>query len=150
MENFKYINDELAVMLDQPAPEQLRQAAGEGFKSLINLRAPEEAGALGDERQQAEAAGLRYVNVAVKPDALSDELADQVLGYIEQVPKPVLVHCKTGLRSGAMALMYVATREKLSAAEAIEKGRRLGLTLDAMPRMKEFFEQYVSTHSQAD
>jgi uncharacterized protein (TIGR01244 family) len=149
IENLKPIDDELGVLLQQPTPEQLHQAAREGFKSVINLRAPDEEGALSDEGQQAEAAGLGYVNIPVKPEALSDELADQVLRHIAQAPKPVLVHCKTGLRSGALALMYAAVQEGWSAAEAMERGRRLGLSLDAMPRMKQFFEQYVSTHSKA-
>lgn len=149
MENVKRIDGQLSVMLAQPTAGQLRQAAQEGFKSVINLRSPDEEGALSDERQQAEAAGLSYINIPVKPEALSDDLADQVLQRIDQAPKPTLVHCKTGLRSAALALMYTATQTGLSAAEAMEKGRQLGFNCDAMPRMKQFFEHYVSTRSKA-
>ena len=45
----------------QPTPEALKQLADEGYKSVINLRSLDETGALNDEHQQAEAAGLKYV-----------------------------------------------------------------------------------------
>ena len=47
----------------QPTPEELKQAAQEGFKSVLNLRSPDEPGFLSDEQQQAQAAGLQYANI---------------------------------------------------------------------------------------
>ena len=39
------------------------------------------------------------------------------------MPKPLLAHCKSGLRSGAFSLVYLATKEGMSAEEAMEKGK---------------------------
>ena len=149
MENIKRINDQLAVAMGQVTPEELQQAAQAGFKSVLNLRSPEEESFVSDEQQQAEKTGLKYVNVPVKPDGMSDELADQVLQEIDQLPKPVLIHCKSGMRSGAMTLMYVDTQQGMTADEAMQKGKQMGFDCDSSPQMKQFFEHYISGHSKA-
>ena len=149
MENIKRINDQLAVAMGQVTPEELQQAAQAGFKSVLNLRSPEEESFVSDEQQQAEKTGLKYINVPVKPDGMSDELADQVLQEIDQLPKPVLIHCKSGMRSGAMTLMYVATQQGMTADEAMQKGKQMGFDCDSSPQMKQFFEHYISGHSKA-
>lgn len=150
MNDIKSINDDIAVAMGQPTPDDLQQAAQEGYKSVLNLRSPQEEGALSDEQQQAEAAGLQYVNLPVRPDALSQEQTDQIMNQIDQLPKPLLTHCKSGLRSGAMALMYVATREGLSAEAAMEKGKQMGFDCESSPQMKQFFQQYVSERTNAN
>jgi uncharacterized protein (TIGR01244 family) len=146
MENAKQIDDELSVAMGQPTVEQLQQAAKEGFKSVLNLRSPQEEGFVSDEQQQAEAAGLKYVNLPVKPDGMNDELTDRVLEEIDRLPKPALIHCKSGMRSGAMTLMYVATDRGMTAAQALGMGKQNGFDYDSNPQMKQFFEHYVSTH----
>ncbi len=149
MENVKRINDQLAVAMGQVTPEDLQQAAQEGFKSVLNLRSPEEEGFMNDEQQQTEKAGLQYVNIPVKPNDMSDELADQVLQGIDQLPKPALIHCKSGMRSGAMSLMYVAIQQGMTADEAMAIGKQNGFDCDSSPQMKQFFEHYVSEHTTA-
>lgn len=147
MESAKKINDELTVATGQVTPEQLQQAATEGFKSVMNLRSPDEEGFTSDEQQQAQAVGLRYVNIPVKAETISDELTDQVLQQIEQLPKPALIHCKSGIRSGAMALMNVATNQGMTIEQALEKAKQVGFDYDANPQIKQFFEHYISKHS---
>jgi uncharacterized protein (TIGR01244 family) len=148
MENVKKINDELTVA-GQVTPEQLQQAAQEGFKSVLNLRSPDENGFLNDEQQLAEAAGLEYVNIPVKVNEINDELTTEVLGQIDELPKPTLIHCGVSMRAGAMALMNVATRQGMTPEQAFEKAHEIGFDCSAYPQMKEFFEQYVSKHSKA-
>ena len=63
MENVKKINNNLAVATEQLSAEQLQQAAKEGYKSILNLRSPQEEGFLADEQEQAETAGLNYPNL---------------------------------------------------------------------------------------
>jgi uncharacterized protein (TIGR01244 family) len=146
MENTKQIDDELSVAMGQPTVEQLQQAATEGFKSVLNLRSPQEEGFVSDEQQQAEAVGLKYVNLPVKPDGMNDELTNRVLQEIERLPKPALIHCKSGMRSGLMTLMSVATDRGMTASEALAMGKQNGFDYDSNPQMKQFFEHYVSTH----
>ncbi|NEQ18678.1 MAG: hypothetical protein F6K28_00720 [Microcoleus sp. SIO2G3] len=67
------VSDELYTA-GQPTPGDLQQAAQEGFKSVVNLRSPNEADFLSDEQQQAEAAGLNYVNVPLNSKKADHEL----------------------------------------------------------------------------
>jgi uncharacterized protein (TIGR01244 family) len=132
----------------QVSPEELKQAAREGFKSVLNLRAAEEEGYLPDERQQAEAAGLRYASIPVKKEEISDALTTQVLAQMDELPKPILVHCASGMRAGAMAFMHMATREGLSAQEALSRAQEAGFDCNSEPQLKQFFQHYVESHSQ--
>ncbi|PSM45503.1 phosphatase [Chroococcidiopsis sp. CCALA 051] len=149
MENVKQINDELSVA-GQVTPEQLQQAAGEGFKSVLNLRSPEEQGFLQDEQQQAEAAGLQYANIPVKPNEMTDELTTQVLEQIDKLPKPALIHCASSMRAGVMAFMNVATRQGMTPEQVFEKAGEVGFDCNANPQMKQFLEHYVATHQQQE
>jgi uncharacterized protein (TIGR01244 family) len=143
----KRINDQITVA-GQIAPEQLKQAAQEGFKSVLNLRASSEEGFMPDEEKQAEAAGLTYVNIPVKKEEISDELTTRVLKQIDELPKPVLVHCASGMRAGAMACMHMATREGMTAEEGMAEAQKIGFDCNSEPQLKEFFESYVDAHSQ--
>ncbi|MGG6294159.1 beta-lactamase hydrolase domain-containing protein [Leptolyngbya sp. AN02str] len=149
MEGTQPITEQMTVAMGQPTTEQLQQGAHQGIQSVLNLRSPQEDGFWHGEPAQAQATGLEYANIPVSPDRITEELADQVLQSIDQLPKPVLIHCKSGLRSGAIALMHVATRQGLSAEQAMEMGQQHGFNCDASPRMKQFFQHYIKQHHQA-
>ncbi|WP_026734599.1 beta-lactamase hydrolase domain-containing protein [Fischerella sp. PCC 9605] len=149
MENVKRINDELTVS-GQVTPEQLQQVANEGFKSVMNLRSPDEKGFLADEEQQAKALGLHYVNIPVKVDTLTEEQTTEILKEIDELPKPALIHCGTAMRAGAMSLMNVATRQGMTPEQAFQKAGEIGFDCSSNPKMKEFFAQYVFQHSSAN
>ena len=85
----KKINDNITVT-GQITPEMLKQAANEGFKSILNLRASGEEGFMSDEGKQAEAAGLTYLNIPVKKEEISDELTSQVLKEIDGLPNKIV------------------------------------------------------------
>ncbi|BDI20780.1 hypothetical protein ANSO36C_65820 (plasmid) [Nostoc cf. commune SO-36] len=149
MENVKKINNELTVA-GQVTSEQLQQAVNEGYKSVLNLRSPDEQGFISNEQQQAQALGLHYVNIPVKPNEISDELTTEVLEQIDQLPKPALIHCASTMRAGLMAFMNVATRQGMTPEQVFEKAAAAGFDCSANPQMKQFLEHYVSTHSQAN
>ncbi len=135
----KKISDKLAAA-GQPTAADLQQAAAAGFKSVVNLRPPEEAGTLADEQQQAEAAGLQYVNVPLSPVEAGEGQTDQVLAAIEGLPTPILFHCGVGGRASALALITLATQQDLNHEQALAKARELGLNLE-QPHLKQFLDQ---------
>jgi uncharacterized protein (TIGR01244 family) len=149
MENVKKINDELTVA-GQVTPEQLQQAASQGYKSVLNLRSPDEQGFMSDEQQQAQVLGLHYINIPVKPNEISDELTTEVLQQIDQLPKPALIHCGSAMRAGLMAFINVATRQGMTPEQVFEKAAAAGFDCNTNPQMKQFLEHYISTHSQAN
>lgn len=149
MDNVKKINDELTVA-GQVTPEQLQQAVDEGYKSVLNLRSPDEQSFLKDEQQQAQALGLHYINTPVKPNEISDELTTEVLRQIDELPKPALIHCASAMRAGLMAFMNVATRQGMTPGQVFEKAAASGFDCSANPQMKQFLEHYISTYSQGN
>ena len=126
MEVIRKINDELAIA-GQILPEQFKQLADQGFKSVLNLRSPDEKGFSSNEQQQAEAFGLYYANVPAQIESIDDESAMSVLQYIKELPKPGLVHCKNGALAAAMVLMHIAIRQGATMNQAIERVEQLGL-----------------------
>ena len=136
----KRVSDELSIA-GQVTSEQLQQAAADGFKSVLNLRSPDEAGALSDEQQQAEAAGLAYSNVPLSNSDLSNGQVSKALAALESLPKPVLIHCGAGARAGAIALIAQAGQEDLSPETVIEQAEHLGLSPD-QPHLKQFIEMH--------
>jgi uncharacterized protein (TIGR01244 family) len=149
MENVKKINDELTVA-GQVTEQQLQQAVNEGYKSVLNLRSPEEQGFESDEQQKAQVLGLHYVNIPVKLTEIDDELTKEVIKQIDELPKPALIHCASGMRAGLMAFIYVATRQGMTPEQIFEQAAAAGFDCSANPQMKQFLEHYVSTYSRAN
>ncbi|MEO1070102.1 MAG: protein tyrosine phosphatase family protein [Cyanobacteria bacterium J06638_6] len=151
MDFARTINPDLAVANCQLSPAQIQQAAEAGYKSVLNLRSPQEEGTLADEQAQVEAAGLSYVNLPVKPNGITPDLTDQVLQALDDLPKPMLAHCRTGVRAGAMALIYLATRSGMDAATALTTSQENGFDWDAHPQIKQVIikqviGQYIDNH----
>lgn len=138
MSDAKKISDEFSAG-GQPTSEDLKQLADQGFKSVVNLRSLDETGALVDEQQQAEAAGLQYVNVPVKSTEANGELTAKVLAEVEQLPTPVYFHCGVGGRASAAALIAFATQQKLSREAVLAKAKELGVNPE-QPQLKQFLE----------
>ena len=139
------LNDAITVT-GQLTEEQLKQAVQEGFRSVLNLCAPEEESVLPGEKEKAEGVGLVYVNIPVRKAAISDDLTTRVLSEIDRLPKPVLLHCASGMRASAMGFMHGATRQGLSAEKAMEQAHALGFDCSSEPQIKQFFEHYVDSH----
>ncbi|MEH1857391.1 MAG: sulfur transferase domain-containing protein [Nostoc sp.] len=143
MSNTKKVSDDLSAA-GQPTSEELKQAAQEGFKSVLNLRSPDEAGFLSDEQQQAQAAGLQYANVPLKPSEPNQEQTELAIQEIEKLPKPILIHCAAGARAGGIALIANAISESLTYEEISQKAQELGLNLE-QPHLKQFLlEKYIA------
>ncbi len=126
MDTIRKINDELTIA-GQVTPEQLQQIATEGFKSVINLRSREEQGFLNNEQQQAEALGLRYINIPVRFEAINTEVATKVLKQIDEFPKPALIHCDSAIRAAGLVLMHIAIRQGKTLTQALKQAEQLGL-----------------------
>ncbi|MEH1769663.1 protein tyrosine phosphatase family protein [Nostoc sp.] len=147
MSNTKKVSDDLSAA-GQLTSEDLKQAAQEGFKSVLNLRSPDEAGFLSDEQQQAEAAGLQYANVPLKPSEPNQEQTELAIQEIENLPKPILIHCAAGARAGGIALIANAISEGLTYEEISQKAQELGLNLE-QPHLKQFLlEKYIAKQAE--
>ncbi|MEJ6484921.1 sulfur transferase domain-containing protein [Nostoc punctiforme UO1] len=147
MSNTKKVSEDLSAA-GQPTPEELKQAAQEGFKSVLNLRSPDEPGFLSDEQQQAQTAGLQYANIPLKPSEANQELTEAAIQEIENLPKPILIHCAAGARAGGIALISNAISEGLTYEEISQKAQELGFNLE-QPHLKQFLlEKYIAKQAE--
>lgn len=150
MNNAVEITEELTV-IGQVRLEQLQQAVQEEFRSILNLRSPDELGFWKDEQQLAETLGLHYINIPLKLEILDEAIVTKILQTIEQLPKPVIVHCAAGIRSMAISLLSIAIQQGLTPEETLAKARSLGFHyVDChlvSPELKQRFVNYIGKYS---
>ncbi|MEI6445889.1 MAG: sulfur transferase domain-containing protein [Nostocales cyanobacterium ELA583] len=146
MSDLKKVNDDLSIA-GQISAEELRKIAIEGFKSVLNLRDPDENGFFHDEKQQAEIVGLEYVNIALNSQEPNKELTTQTILEIYNLPKPILIHCAGGARAGGIALITDAIQAGLTYEEISQKATELGINLE-QPHLKQFLlEKFAARQS---
>jgi protein tyrosine/serine phosphatase len=95
----------------QPTAAQIADYARKyGIKSVLNLRG-ENSSATWYKEEVAEAAklGLKHVDFRMSARrGLTTERARELIALLHDLPKPILVHCKSGSdRSGLVSAIYV-------------------------------------------
>lgn len=129
MNTFREITDELAIA-GQPTFDELQQLAEAGYRSMVNLRSPDEIGFVDDEQQKTEFLGLRYVNIPIQIKTFSLDDVSQVIQQLMQLPKPILIHCDNGIRASTIVLVHLAIKQGTRAEDAFQKVANLGLLSD--------------------
>lgn len=110
----------------QPSAAALENAAQAGFKTVIDLRGVAEERGF-DERATVERLGMRYVNLPIEgAAAVTYENAAALDRLLAELPKPILLHCSTANRAGAM-LALRAKHNGADNAAALELGVAAGL-----------------------
>lgn len=101
------------------------EAKALGFKTIVDLRGPDEGTAA--ERAAAKAAGIAYIGIPVTTKAPAPAQVPTFAKIVEDPDNwPILVHCVSANRVGAMWALYRASRG-VPAEVAIEEGRATGL-----------------------
>lgn len=108
----------------QPNAAQLEAAAKAGFKSVIDLRGANEDRGI-DEPAFVKEFGMSYVSLPIAgADDVTYANASALDKLLAKLEAPVLIHCTTGNRAGAM----LALRAKL---EGADRESALALGVDA-------------------
>lgn len=144
-DNIKQISDDFSAA-GQPTVADLEQAVQIGFKSILNLRAADEANILPDEQQAAEALGLAYAQVALQPTVSNPELVETALDYLEALPAPVLIHCGAGGRADAIALIATAKAQGWTLEQLTQKAQEIGISLE-QPHLQAFIQRFTFPNS---
>lgn len=114
----------------QPAEEHLTSLAEAGYRTVLDLRTPEEPRGF-DEPEAVREAGMEYVGIPVSPETLDEETFDRFREFVnDPVRRPVFVHCSSANRVGALLLPYMVLDEDKSPEEATELARQIGLGSD--------------------
>ena len=128
----------------QPTGEQIQLAAEDGYKTIVDLRTAAEPRGF-DEVEAARQNGLAYVNVPVDPAALDSGAIDHFLAAMRKAQRPVLIHCSTGNRAGALWYAWLVLEKKMPPQAALAKARTAGLH---QPELTERIEKLVAARSQ--
>jgi uncharacterized protein (TIGR01244 family) len=111
----------------QPDASALRIFADSGYAAVIDLRAANENRGL-DEADVVEKLGMSYVNFPIAgAKAINFDNAGRLQQLINGQDGPVLIHCGSGNRVGAL-LALVASLDGADNEQAILAGREGGLT----------------------
>ncbi len=119
----------------QPTEEQLQQAKDSGVKVVVNLRAKGEKGELVNEGEKVAELGMKYVHMPIESKAWNGLNEDNAKKLAELLTEgPVLVHCTSGERAGALFALKAFYVDKQSAEEALKVGEDHGLTMEKVKK----------------
>ena len=119
----------------QPAAGDWEGYAKQGVSTVVNLRLPGEL-PVRDAAAEVRAAGMRYVTIPVAGlEGITFDNANRLREVLEGAGGPVLDHCSSGNRAGALLALDAVTGG-MSAEQALDLGRAAGMT-SAEPRVRE-------------
>jgi uncharacterized protein (TIGR01244 family) len=130
-------------LASQPAAADFDEAKKDGVKTVINLRHPEENKDF-DEAQVIADIGLAYHNTAWKdPEEFTDEIVDELRNLLSTAERPILLHCASANRVGAVWLVYRALDDDLPIDEALAEAKAVGLK---SPDFEAKANDYIERH----
>jgi uncharacterized protein (TIGR01244 family) len=123
----------------RPGQGGIEAAAEAGFRTVIDLRGPEEEGAAGD-RSEAERLGLTHLSLPMPSEAKDAAAFTAALAALldERAHYPILLHCASANRAAAAWALYRA-RGGTAPLTALEEARAAGLT-SREPFLREVLE----------
>lgn len=111
----------------QPTPAQFEQAHELGYKTVINLRRPEEEG--NTDPEQVRGLGMAYFEIPIAGSAdMTEDKARALAAALESAESPVMVHCASGNRVGGLFAMKAFYIDAMSPEEALAVGQAAGMT----------------------
>ncbi len=122
----------------QVTQEQLARAASAGYRTVVNLRMPEELREW-DEPSTVEDLGMRYVSLPIPGvEGITRENAEKLAAILaDEELYPMVLHCGSGNRIGALFALMAFHLEGKDAEAALAVGREAGLTrLEPLVREK--------------
>ena len=111
----------------QPSAAQLTELAQRGVRHVIDLRGPDEARGY-DEVALSHELGMSYLSLPISgADDLNGANAHALKQALDAADGPVLLHCASSNRVGALLALMAAQEEQLSDAEALQLGLQAGM-----------------------
>lgn len=129
------------LLASQPSAADFDILQQRGYRSVLNLRGEGED--LGfDERQAAADRGITYHHVGFSS---ADQLTDEVFGEVRQILSeqqnhPILVHCASANRVGAVWLAHRVLDDGLEYENALAEAKTVGLR---SPGLEERARAYI-------
>lgn len=113
-------------LASQPDESGFKAVKARGIKTVIDLRHADETEF--DEKKIVEGLGMTYVHLPWNGTGeLTDEVFDQTREMLESAEKPVLLHCKSANRAGAVWLPFRVLEEGIAVEDAVDEAKAVGL-----------------------
>ncbi|MGD8379243.1 MAG: protein tyrosine phosphatase family protein [Gammaproteobacteria bacterium] len=123
----------------QPTASQLEQAQVAGVQTVISLRTPGESDF--DEAATVKKLGMTYINIPVAGAAgVTPDNARRLDAALGKAAGPVLLHCSSGNRVGALMALRAVLIQGRSVEEGLQLGRSAGLTR-LEPKVREVLDR---------
>jgi uncharacterized protein (TIGR01244 family) len=123
----------------QPTNVGYGQLAVMGVKTVINVLPEKEC--IPGEPSMVIANNMVYQSLPFDPLELNKETVEQFAMLLQNVEKPVLIHCSTGNHVGGLWFAYRVLIENAPLATALKEGRRIGM----QPWMEDIVFNWVSS-----
>lgn len=126
-------------------PSAIADVKKMGYKAVINLRQPSEAGAdVEAEEAAAKAAGITYIHLPFNTAAPDSSIVERFLDAVTALAnQPAFVHCASGNRAAALWMVKRLAVDHWDADRASTEAASLGLTNQAL---KTFAIDYAAAH----
>jgi uncharacterized protein (TIGR01244 family) len=144
IDKFHRVNERVATG-GQPTAGQIGDLAGEGFRTIVNLREPSEYDSAAEE-SAAKGLGLRYISIPVKS---ADPKAEQLEAFLRATEGPAIypafLHCGSGNRVGAFWMVRRVLKDHWTVEDAEKEARQIGMK---SPNLRDFALEYIQRHSE--
>lgn len=129
-------------LASQPSPEDLQAARRAGIRTVVNLRGRGEIE--WDEGALVVSLGMAYHSVPFqRPDELTDSLLDRLRSLLrDPANRPMLLHCASANRAGAVWLAYRVADGGIAWGAALAEAHLVGLRSQALEQR---VEDYLRT-----
>lgn len=114
----------------QPQPDDWAALAAEGFQVVINMRSDPERAAI--EQRNAEAAGLRFLHLALPAYELETEHLAVFHATLRAQAGRVFLHCRSATRVALLWMLEQTTYAGMTRDQADAALRAVGYDADAM------------------
>ncbi|KFE36368.1 fused DSP-PTPase phosphatase/NAD kinase-like protein [Thioclava atlantica] len=106
-----------------------------GFKTVVSLLKPDEGAP--NEGDLVKKSGMNYIQISVPTKAPTAEQVAEFAKIVEDPANyPILLHCESSNRVGAMWALYRASKG-VPPEIAVEEGRQIGLKTSREPAVRE-------------
>jgi uncharacterized protein (TIGR01244 family) len=116
----------------QPERDDFERLAEAGYKTVVDLRSLEEPRGL-DEPEVVRRAGMEYVNIPVGHERVDDDTFERFRELVaDPGQRPMLVHCSSANRVGALLIPYLILDEGKAPEDAVRMASEVGLGSDEL------------------
>lgn len=113
----------------QPTKQEFLKAQSMGITTVINLRSKAELAQYAFEEKLLKKLGIKYVHIPVYGvKGIQKENMTKLVKALKSHKKPVLIHCASGNRVGALFALKAALVDGKSVDAAVKIGKKAGLT----------------------